>query len=55
MSVESIEDAAAKIEAEGGKVLQGEMPIPGMGYFAICEDTQGNQIGTFSTDPTATM
>ena len=27
MSVESIEDAAAKIEAEGGKVLQGKMPF----------------------------
>ena len=55
MSVESIEDAAAKIEAEGGKVLQGKMPIPGMGYFAICEDTEGNQIGIFSVDPAATM
>jgi len=26
-----------------------------MGYFAICEDTEGNQIGIFATDPTATM
>src|SRR5207249_6984585 len=55
MSVESIEDAVAKIETEGGKVLQGKMPIPGMGYFAICEDTEGNQIGIFAVDPTATM
>ena len=55
MSVESIEDAAAKIEAEGGKVLQGKMPIPGMGHFAICEDTEGNEIGIFAVDPTATM
>ena len=55
MSVESIEDAAAKIEAEGGKVLQGKTPIPGMGHFAICEDTEGNEIGIFATDPTAAM
>ena len=27
MSVESIEDASAKIEAAGGKILQGKMPI----------------------------
>ena len=55
MSVDSIEDASAKIEAAGGKVLQGKMPIPSMGYFAICEDTEGNQIGLFTSDPTATM
>jgi predicted enzyme related to lactoylglutathione lyase len=55
MSVDSIEDASAKIEAEGGKVLQGKTPIPNMGYFAICEDTEGNDIGIFAVDPTATM
>ena len=55
MGVDSIEDASAKIEAEGGKVTQGKLPIPGMGYFAICEDTEGNSIGIFTVDPSATM
>lgn len=55
MSVDSIEDAAERITAQGGKVVQGKMPVPGMGYFAICEDTEGNSIGIFTTDATATM
>jgi uncharacterized protein len=55
MSVESIEDASERVLAQGGKILQGKMPIPGMGYFATCEDTEGNPIGIFTEDPTASM
>ncbi len=55
MSVDSIEESLAKIEQKGGKVLQGKMPIPGMGYFATCEDTEGNKIGIFTEDNSATM
>jgi predicted enzyme related to lactoylglutathione lyase len=55
MSVDSIEDALAKVEAEGGKVKLGKTPIPSMGYFATCEDTEGNQFGLYKDDPSATM
>jgi predicted enzyme related to lactoylglutathione lyase len=55
MGVDSIEDASERITSQGGKVVQGKMPVPGMGYFATCEDTEGNSIGIFSVDPTATM
>jgi predicted enzyme related to lactoylglutathione lyase len=55
MSVDSIEDALKKVEAEGGKVKMGKTPIPSMGYFATCEDTEGNKIGIFTTDPSASM
>jgi predicted enzyme related to lactoylglutathione lyase len=50
MGVDSIEDSTATIEKEGGKVLQGKTPVPGMGYFAVCEDTEGNKIGVFAVD-----
>jgi predicted enzyme related to lactoylglutathione lyase len=53
--VESIEDSLQAVEKAGGKVLQGKMPIPGMGYFATCEDTEGNAFGVFKNDPSATM
>ena len=53
MSVGSIEDAIATIEAEGGKVVQGKTPIPGMGWFATCEDTEGNRFGLFTNDESA--
>jgi predicted enzyme related to lactoylglutathione lyase len=55
MSVDSIEEGIASVEAEGGKVLQGKTPIPGMGYFATCQDTEGNSFGLFTNEPNATM
>jgi uncharacterized protein len=53
MSVDSIEEATAKIVAEGGKVLQEKAAVPGMGWFATCEDTEGNKIGLFTNDTSA--
>jgi uncharacterized protein len=53
MSVDSIEEATAKVREKGGKVHQQKTPIPGMGWFATCEDTEGNRFGLFSNDPGA--
>jgi predicted enzyme related to lactoylglutathione lyase len=53
MSVDSIEEAAAKVVEEGGKVVQDKTPIPSMGWFATCEDTEGNRFGLFTDDPNA--
>src|SRR5437879_10124836 len=53
MSVDSIDDALDTVKGAGGKVLQGKTPIPGMGWFATCEDTEGNRIGLFTNDPKA--
>jgi uncharacterized protein len=55
MEVASIEDAVAKITASGGQVVQPKAPIPGIGWFANCEDTEGNTFGVFVNDPQATM
>jgi len=53
MDVESIEDTLKTVEKEGGKILQPKAPIPGMGWFATCEDTEGNTFGLFTNDPNA--
>jgi uncharacterized protein len=55
MSVDSIEAGLAKVKEQGGKVLQDKTPIPGMGYFATCADTEGNKIGLFTNDSSASM
>lgn len=55
MSVGSIEDSLATITGAGGSVVLGKTPVPGMGYFATCTDTEGNRFGIFTEDPTATM
>ena len=47
------------IEAEGNRVRQlgGEagdaMPVPAMGWFAVCKDTAGNEFGLWQTDQSA--
>ena len=55
MSVDSIEDALAKVTEAGGTVKLGKTPVPKMGYFATCEDTEGNQFGLFTNDESAEM
>jgi uncharacterized protein len=55
MSVDSIEAAVEKATSLGAKVTQPKAPIPGMGYFAVLQDTEGNKFGLFVNDETATM
>ena len=55
MEVASIEDSIAKVTAAGGKVIHEKAPIPGVGWFANCVDTEGNQFGVFVNDPSARM
>jgi predicted enzyme related to lactoylglutathione lyase len=55
MEVDDIGQKLAEVEAAGGKVVNGKTPIPGMGYFATCEDTEGNKFGLFTSDESATI
>ena len=45
IDVPSVDDFSKKISTGGGKVMQPKMVIPGIGYLAICEDTEGNSFG----------
>jgi uncharacterized protein len=49
--VESVEEYSKKIEAVGGKVVVPKMDIPGMGWFALCQDPDGNTFGIFEVKP----
>jgi uncharacterized protein len=53
MTVDSIEETQEKILAEGGAVVREKAAVPGMGWFATYEDTEGNKIGLFTNDPNA--
>ena len=53
INVDSIEDYLPKIQAAGGRILQPQIPIPGVGYIALCQDTEGNPIGFFQSDESA--
>ena len=51
--VKSVQEYSAKVEKLGGKVIAPKMPVPGMGYFAVCTDTENNGFGIFEVDQTA--
>ncbi len=53
IAVESWEKGARDVLAAGGKVLMEKTPIPGMGYFAYCTDTEGNVFGIVEENPSA--
>jgi predicted enzyme related to lactoylglutathione lyase len=55
MSVDSIEAAVDKAVGLGAQVIQAKAPVPGVGYFATLQDTEGNKFGLFVNDETATM
>ena len=53
IDVPSVDEFVAKITANGGSVVAPKMPIPGIGYFAYCKDTEGNVFGVMQSDPSA--
>jgi len=53
ISVPSIDEYMAKIKAAGGQVLTPKMPIPTIGWFATCKDSEGNTFGIMQSDPKA--
>ena len=52
--VDDINVGAARVAELGGEAKDA-MPVPGMGWFAICKDSEGNEFGLWQTDPDASM
>jgi len=53
VSVNSVTEFSKKIEKLGGKICMAKTAVPQMGYFAVCQDTEGNPFGIWQTDPNA--
>ena len=45
ISVDNMDQAAATIEKNGGKIIRPKMPVGDMGFAAYFKDTEGNVIG----------
>jgi predicted enzyme related to lactoylglutathione lyase len=50
--VDDINAGAARVKELGGEA-SGAMPVPNMGWFVTCTDTQGNEFGLWQTDTSA--
>jgi uncharacterized protein len=50
--VDDINAGAARVRELGGEAGE-PRPVPAMGWFATCTDTQGSEFGLWQTDPSA--
>ncbi len=50
IDVTSTDKYTARVEHLGGKVLVPKTAVPGMGYFAVFEDTEDNAFGIWEDD-----
>jgi uncharacterized protein len=55
ISVESIDDAIEKVKAAGGTITMEKSELPGVGWFAACLDTEGNNFSLMQPDPNMKM
>ena len=53
IDVDSVDDYVVKVEEGGGKVIRPKSAVPGVGWLAYCEDTEGNRFGIMQEDPEA--
>lgn len=53
ISVPSVDKATAKVQKLGGTVCRSKTPVPGMGYFVVCQDTESNTFALWEMNPKA--
>ncbi len=53
MDVDDLDAYVDMVQSNGGKIIMPKMAIPGIGWWAIFEDTEGNKLGMMQEDPNA--
>ncbi len=53
LGVVSVDATLEAVKANGGNVVSTKAPIPGVGWFAVIEDTEGNMLGLMEEDEKA--
>ncbi len=51
--VPSMDEYLEKVKKLGGQVVVPKSPVPEMGYYAICLDTENNSFGLWEVNPNA--
>lgn len=49
--VDSIDDTLAKIAEAGGSVVEPKAEVPGMGWYAVFKDPEGNELALWESAP----
>jgi predicted enzyme related to lactoylglutathione lyase len=53
--VDSLDASLSKVTELGGTIVEPKTEIPGQGWYAVIDDTEGNQIGLYENLPNSTM
>jgi len=53
IDVPSIEEYVSKVQKLGGRIVVPKSPIPTMGYFAVCIDTENNTFAMWEENKNA--
>ena len=53
ISVVSVDAYKEKIEKNGGVIVSPKITVPGVGYFYMFKDTEGNKLGIMQEDESA--
>ena len=53
IDVPSVDEFAARIAQNGGRVVMPKRAVPGVGWMAYCQDTEGNVFGIMQSDSSA--
>jgi predicted enzyme related to lactoylglutathione lyase len=53
VNVDSLEKSVERAQQLGAKLMKGKAPVPGMGWFAMLVDPQGNPFALWQSDKNA--
>jgi uncharacterized protein len=49
IGVDSIDDYSSRVQQLGGKIVVPKTPVSGMGFFAVCLDTENNSFAIWES------
>ena len=52
-AVESVDEFSKKVTSRDGQVLMEKQAVPTMGWFAVCQDPEGNAFALWEVDASA--
>jgi len=53
VAVPSVDASAEKVKQLGGTICKSKTAVPKMGYFVICQDTEGNEFALWEVNSSA--
>ena len=51
--VPNLDDVLPRVTANGGRIVESKIPIPGIGWYATCAEPGGLLVGLIQADPGA--